>query len=64
MLRLLLEFVFLFLVGCLMVIGMVLFVAMPEVLEWMSRWIGDIMSWILYIFLVVSIIVISINKTR
>ncbi len=43
---------------------LILCLAMPDILSWMSYYIGDVMTWIIFILFISFIIVICINKGR
>lgn len=46
-----------------LVIGsLVLLIAMPEILGWLSQYIGEFFAWMAFILLISLIIVICINR--
>lgn len=48
----------------LVILSLVFFLSIPEMLVFLSSYIGGISTWIIFIFIVISIIVICISYRR
>lgn len=50
-------------IACAVLIGsLVLLLAMPDILEWLSGYIGEMMTWTVFLFVVAGIISYCINS--
>lgn len=68
MLRIIWDIVKWLLMGVLSTIVLLLFfvlvLSIPELLGVLSSYIGDIFTWVIFIFIIVCIVVLSINKGK
>lgn len=68
MLRIICDIVKWLLVGSLSAILLLLFfvilLSIPELLDIMSNYIGDIFTWVIFIFIIVGIVTISVNSGK
>jgi hypothetical protein len=68
MLRIIWDIVIWLLLGAiatmLVILSFVFFLSVPDLLERLSYYIGDICTWIIFIFIILSIIMICIDNGR
>lgn len=68
MLRIIWDILGCFLLGIVVTILVLLFfvlvLSIPELLDIMSSYIGDVFTWVIFIFIIVGIVVLSINKGK
>lgn len=68
MLRIIWDIVKWLLLGVLATILLLLFfvlvLSIPELLDIMSNYIGDVFTWVIFIFIIVGIVVLSVNKGK
>ena len=48
----------------LLLLFFVFFLSIPELLDIMSSYIGDVFTWVIFIFIIVGIIVLSVNSGK
>lgn len=48
----------------LLLLFFVIFLSMPELLDIMSSYIGDVFTWVIFIFIIVGIVVLSVNRGK
>ena len=52
------------LAAILLLLCFVILLSIPELLDIMSSYIGDVFTWVIFIFIIVGIVVLSINKGK
>lgn len=48
----------------LLLLFFVLVLSIPELLDIMSNYIGNIFTWVIFIFIIVGIVVLSVNRGK
>ncbi len=68
MLRIIWDILGCFLLGIVVTILLLLFfvilLSIPELLDIMSSYIGDVFTWVIFIFIIVGIVVLSVNRGK
>lgn len=68
MLRIIWDIVQVLLLGVVVTIVLLLFfvlmLSIPELLDTMSSYIGDVFTWVIFIFIIVGIVVLSVNRGK
>lgn len=68
MLRIIWDIVQVLLLGVVVTLVLLLFfvilLSIPELLDILSTYIGELFTWVIFIFIIVGIVVLSINKGK
>lgn len=52
------------LAAILLLLCFVILLSIPELLDIMSSYIGDVFTWVIFIFIIVGIVVLSVNRGK